>query len=78
MADSFNKEGVLVGDTDMELGHLRFYPKGLALAQIEEIFKYGQNEIVGHSNIGSYGVLRRMGKRPNEKHLENLPIFPVH
>jgi hypothetical protein len=70
MTDSFsNKEGVLVGDTDMELGHLRFYPKGLALAQIEEIFKSGQNEIVGHSNIG------RMGKRPNEKHPTSYPFF---
>ena len=42
VTDCFNDQGgVLVGDADMELGQLRFYPKALTFANIEEIFGFG-------------------------------------
>jgi hypothetical protein len=42
VTDCFNDQaGVLVGDADMELGQLRFYPKAMTSANIEEIFSFG-------------------------------------
>jgi hypothetical protein len=42
VTDCFNDQGgVLVGDADMELGQLRFYPKATTSANIEEIFGFG-------------------------------------
>jgi len=42
MTDCFNnQEGILVGDTGMELGQLRFYPRALSTANVKEIFQYG-------------------------------------
>jgi hypothetical protein len=42
ITDCFNyEEGVLVGDAGMEMGQLRFYPRALSIANIEEICRYG-------------------------------------
>ena len=42
LTDCFNNgEGILVGGTDMEVGQLRFYPRSLSLANIEEIYAFG-------------------------------------
>ena len=42
ITDCFNnQEGVLVGDADMELGQLRFYPRVLTAANIEEVYEFG-------------------------------------
>ena len=42
MTDCFNnQEGIFVGDTGMELGQLRFYPRALSTANVKEIFQYG-------------------------------------
>jgi len=42
ITDCFNNQaGVLLGDADMELGQLRFYPRALSGANIEEIYEYG-------------------------------------
>jgi hypothetical protein len=32
---------VLVGDANMEIGQLRFYPRSLTVANVEEIFEFG-------------------------------------
>jgi hypothetical protein len=41
LTDCLNPEGILVGDADTELGQLRFYPRPLSLANVQEIYKYG-------------------------------------
>lgn len=42
VTDCFNNQaGVLVGDVDMDLGQLRFYPRALTYANIEEIYAFG-------------------------------------
>ena len=42
ITDCFNSAaGVLLGDSDMELGQFRFYPKALSAANIEEIYGFG-------------------------------------
>ncbi len=41
LTDCLNPEGVLLGDNNMELGQLRFYPRALSAASVKEIYKYG-------------------------------------
>jgi len=42
VTDCFNNQaGVLVGDVDMDLGQLRFYPRALTFANVEEIYAFG-------------------------------------
>lgn len=41
LTDCYNEEGILIGDSNMELGQLRFYAKKLSRSDIKEIFQYG-------------------------------------
>ncbi|EKX42859.1 hypothetical protein GUITHDRAFT_140993 [Guillardia theta CCMP2712] len=41
LTECYNTEGILVGQANMELGQLRFYPKSLTVSDITEIFQYG-------------------------------------
>ena len=41
LTECYNTEEIWIGQANMELGQLRFYPKSLTVSDITEIFQYG-------------------------------------
>ena len=57
LTDCLNPEGVLLGDNNMELGQLRFYPRALGAASIKEIYKYGSTLADISTGANAYDVV---------------------